>query len=460
MNSTEIAADGYFRFQCPNPDCGQRLKARSVDVGKTAHCRKCGRQMPIPAPSRTPETDAPSLGTGLPKSVRRSEPTAQASGTFNDEPKAALPRKPHVDRAVMWTGLTAVNSTFLLLFGITGLSPLAEAQPYRFVVCLLVAALVGGYFATALADEAKLSKCLRAAVYGSILQFVMTANVLALHEALEGTRATHRSDLTNVYVEAMQGIFTSWRAIALGFAGFSVFLVGGLLERGSMAIARTVSVPEHWTYKTANGQRIEARGPWRHPVFARLWRLNGWVFILTCWLPLLMEEPGVNKVFHSGAWLVLGLLCRLLAKKRTAHSAHQAFRESANPPVIYLRSFRDDGRKVREGAWHFYTHSIFAPLTGTVEERLARIMCRFGPFVAIGKPGEEIPEMGAARMYVGDDDWQIVVSDLLRRPDALAVLQAGETQGLRWELSRIGSDLKPDQVHRLSPIRFVEWWPR
>ena len=89
---------------------------------------------------------------------------------------------------------------------------------------------------------------------------------------------------------------------------------------------------------------------------------------------------------------------------------------------------------------------------GTVEDRLARIMHRFGPFVAIGKPGEELPEMGAARMYVGDDDWQAVVSHLLNRPDTLAVLQAGETQGLRWELSRIGCDLKPDQVLLFLPF--------
>ena len=52
----------------------------------------------------------------------------------------------------------------------------------------------------------------------------------------------------------------------------------------------------------------------------------------------------------------------------------------------------------------------------TPEEELAGILRCFGPFVAIGRPGEEVSEIGAARMYVEDDDWEVVVSDLLNRP--------------------------------------------
>jgi hypothetical protein len=28
------------------------------------------------------------------------------------------------------------------------------------------------------------------------------------------------------------------------------------------------------------------------------------------------------------------------------------------------------------------------------------------PVIAVGKPGETLPELGAARMYVGHEDWQ------------------------------------------------------
>src|SRR5436305_1611609 len=37
---------------------------------------------------------------------------------------------------------------------------------------------------------------------------------------------------------------------------------------------------------------------------------------------------------------------------------------------------------------------------------------KVGPVIAIGRPGEELAEPGAARMYVGDDDWQVMVTDL------------------------------------------------
>ena len=37
------------------------------------------------------------------------------------------------------------------------------------------------------------------------------------------------------------------------------------------------------------------------------------------------------------------------------------------------------------------------------EQELAVLMGRLGPVVAIGKPGERLPELGAARLYVADD---------------------------------------------------------
>jgi hypothetical protein len=55
MHYLEIGEDGYFRFLCPNPRCKGRLKARPIDVGKMAHCLKCGRHMPIPAPNTKPQ---------------------------------------------------------------------------------------------------------------------------------------------------------------------------------------------------------------------------------------------------------------------------------------------------------------------------------------------------------------------------------------------------------------------
>lgn len=93
------------------------------------------------------------------------------------------------------------------------------------------------------------------------------------------------------------------------------------------------------------------------------------------------------------------------------------------PPVLYLRSFDDDERAARiKGEW-------------TEEEHLRSVLSQFGPFVAIGRPGESVPTAGAARVYVGDAHWQATVEQLLGRA-RLVVLRTGGTRGLHWEIER------------------------
>ena len=123
------------------------------------------------------------------------------------------------------------------------------------------------------------------------------------------------------------------------------------------------------------------------------------------------------------------------------------------PPIVYLRSFRHDG-KLRPGESSVLAVPLFARASfkPTAEEQLSIALNKFGPLVAIGKPGEEVPEIGAARMYVSDDDWQDVVLELLDRRGSIAVLQAGETEGLRRELSQIGQGLAPEQVLLVLPF--------
>ena len=48
----------------------------------------------------------------------------------------------------------------------------------------------------------------------------------------------------------------------------------------------------------------------------------------------------------------------------------------------------------------------------TPEQELADILEHVGPVVAVGKPGEPLPELGAARLYVSHDEWQGKVHDV------------------------------------------------
>jgi hypothetical protein len=78
---------------------------------------------------------------------------------------------------------------------------------------------------------------------------------------------------------------------------------------------------------------------------------------------------------------------------RRRQYAAQAIAQSviAKPHILYLRAFRRDYTTTKE---------VFGPrLTTTEEEQLADVLRPFGELVAIGRPGESLPTLGAARIY-------------------------------------------------------------
>ena len=95
-------------------------------------------------------------------------------------------------------------------------------------------------------------------------------------------------------------------------------------------------------------------------------------------------------------------------------------------PIIFLRSFHDDELKVkgRDG----YSR---------LEEIISKQLPLFGPLIAIGKPGERLPTLGAARnYYVSDSEWRAAVLDWLEQA-RLIVVFAGLSKGLEWEIESI-----------------------
>ena len=71
----------------------------------------------------------------------------------------------------------------------------------------------------------------------------------------------------------------------------------------------------------------------------------------------------------------------------------------------------------------------------TPEQEMARILQRLGPVVAIGKPGEPLPELGAARLYVAHERWQERVGELMRAA-SLVVIRVGASAGVLWEIKQ------------------------
>ena len=98
--------------------------------------------------------------------------------------------------------------------------------------------------------------------------------------------------------------------------------------------------------------------------------------------------------------------------------------------VLYLRPFSADLlRNQRE-------HGVFALVPPErYEEAVVAVLRTIAPVVAVQRPGEVLPPLGAARLKTSDD-WRSDVEALIRRAK-LIVLAGGTSEGLRWELDTV-----------------------
>jgi hypothetical protein len=120
--------------------------------------------------------------------------------------------------------------------------------------------------------------------------------------------------------------------------------------------------------------------------------------------------------------------------------------------ALYLRAFENDsalGKQETEFrdaiSSPFNAHILFnSMLTG--EEQIVQALAPAGLVVAIGRPGERMPRVGALRMYAIKRPWKEVVVDLMERAQ-LVVLGVGAGRSLAWELF--------EAVQRVHPHRLV-----
>ena len=129
-------------------------------------------------------------------------------------------------------------------------------------------------------------------------------------------------------------------------------------------------------------------------------------------------------------------------------------------PILYLRPFKAD--KLRYPDVNSKSHARIATAIGGViglmmrflgsarspaaEELMVGILKERGPVIAIGRPKERIPPVGAARIYVGDE-WKDVVRKYLEISQ-MVLMFAGTTPGFAWELGEIfrSAPFKPTMI--------------
>jgi hypothetical protein len=117
--------------------------------------------------------------------------------------------------------------------------------------------------------------------------------------------------------------------------------------------------------------------------------------------------------------------------------------------VLYLRSFTDDSSRAETEVLMWPgPMGVILNLTAsrqTQEEQLAAALSAAGPVVALGRPGDRLPGLGACRMYVPDDGWRETIVDLLRRA-RLVVMVLGPGRNLEWELVQAVRIVPPERL--------------
>jgi hypothetical protein len=134
------------------------------------------------------------------------------------------------------------------------------------------------------------------------------------------------------------------------------------------------------------------------------------------------------------------LAVALLIFRRFKRSAEEVMVTVGTPPIVLLRSFVDDTG-----------HASGQRLKETFEQLVARQLRPYGPFVAIGRPGEALPRLGAARTYASDTEWRARALEMMAASRLIAVI-VGATPGLGWELGQIVERGWTDKLLLLIPL--------
>jgi hypothetical protein len=127
-------------------------------------------------------------------------------------------------------------------------------------------------------------------------------------------------------------------------------------------------------------------------------------------------------------------------KARSAEAALQ--RDAARRPVVYLRAFRLDQRIAEPS---FAEKFLGVTTLPSNEQKVATSLGKLGPVIAIGRPDEQLPPLGAARFYVSQDLWQVKVVDAVNASQVV-VCATGITDGLRWEISHLIENHHPRKL--------------
>jgi len=160
--------------------------------------------------------------------------------------------------------------------------------------------------------------------------------------------------------------------------------------------------------------------------------------------PDFLTRVGLVYFVSIICWWVLQLMpyivewvkrTRTLAQRLTIVEAESALIHDARAPILYLRSFLDR-----------YTGNDIWAQTKSDENLIFPILKEVGAVIAIGQPGETLPPLGAARLYLDNDcNWQTSVTDYFSR-SKLVIISPSYSDGVIWEASKAFQLCPPEKI--------------
>jgi hypothetical protein len=173
------------------------------------------------------------------------------------------------------------------------------------------------------------------------------------------------------------------------------------------------------------------------------------ILILVIGLPLILALRLGGALLGPAIILVIAGMYAMFTRARRVlqPSADLAQQNDRRPPILFLRSFQDDKFKLKE---RVRIAGVPTNQSIRMEEALGLRLRDFGPFLAVGEPGEGLPQLGAARAYLSDDQWQAAVLSWIKESRLIAML-CGPTRWIHWEMQNIIAFQRLDRVLLLLP---------
>jgi hypothetical protein len=135
-----------------------------------------------------------------------------------------------------------------------------------------------------------------------------------------------------------------------------------------------------------------------------------------------------------------GNRCLDISRRFLRVSLEQAQATDRRPPVLFLRSFRDDLVPLAAPKAGFvYKLFNYTERNKSLDQILLEEGTALGPVVALGNPRDTVPPYGAARGYAEHRDWRRMVADLMEAASAI-VICVDDTENLWWEMEHVGEN--------------------